>query len=118
MQKVPINLVKPGMVLAKPVVNEKGMALCAEGTELTATLIDRLMRMNVSHLTLKGSPVEMGDPGKSVEEKIREMKDRFARVQGDPVMDKIRDAIAQALASEFMEQPNEPEEEGKGEPGE
>jgi len=117
MQKVPINLVLPGMVLAKPVLNEQGMPLCAEGTELTVTLIDRLKRMNVSFLTLKGNPVDMGGMVKSVDEKIREMRDRFARVQGNPIMDRIRDAIEAALVSEASERSDEQVEEGKGEPG-
>ncbi len=123
MQRVPINLVEPGMVLAKPVVNDTGMPLCAEGTELTAALIDRLKRMNVSLLTLKGHPVEMGGPVKSPEEQIRDMTDRFARVQGDPIMDTIREAIEQAIIAESMEQPDEPAEQGEpdesqGDPGE
>jgi hypothetical protein len=54
MQKVPIELVKPGMVLATTVCNDSGMALCGEGTELTDTIIERLKRMNVTHLVLKG----------------------------------------------------------------
>ncbi len=107
MQRVPINLVMPGMVLAKPVVNDAGMPLCAEGTELTAALIDRLKRMNVPQLTLKGHPVEMGGPAKSPEEQIREMTARFARVQGDPIMDTIREAIEKAIIAESMEQPDE-----------
>lgn len=125
MQRVPINLVEPGMVLAKPVVNDAGMPLCAEGTELTAALIDRLKRMNVTLLTLKGHPVEMGRPAKSPEEQIREMTVRFARVQGDPVMDAIREAIEKAILAESMEQPDEPAgqeepdkaDEAQGDPG-
>ncbi|VFU14252.1 conserved hypothetical protein [anaerobic digester metagenome] len=110
MQRVPINLVEPGMVLAKPVVNDAGMPLCAEGTELTAALIERLKRMNISQLTLKGHPVEMGGPAKSPEEQIREMTARFARVQGDPIMDTIREAIEKAILAESMEQRDEPAE--------
>lgn len=124
MQKVPINLVKPGMVLAKPIVNDVGMPLCAEGTELTAALIDRLKKMNVSLLTLKGNPVEMGRPAKSPEEQIREMSARFAHVQGDPIMDTIREAIEQAIIAESTEQPEDETAEqdetdrAEGEPGE
>jgi len=116
MQKVPINLVKPGMVLAKPVLNEQGMALCAEGTELTAVLIDRLKRMNVSFITLKGTPLKTAGPTQSLEESIRQTRARFARVEGDPIMDTIRDAIVEALAAESPEQRDDPEdaEEGPG----
>ena len=103
MQKVPINLAAPGMILAKPVTNEKGMPLCAEGTELSANLIDRLKKMNVNTLTLKGHPVDLGIEEKSTEEKIRDMTARFARLEGDPIMDKLRDAIASAIETEGID---------------
>jgi len=99
MQKVPIELVKPGMVLARPITNEAGMALCAEGTELSDTIIERLKRMNVSHVTLKGHPVDLGCETKTKEQKIEELKMRFSRVQDDPLMQKIQSAIESAILS-------------------
>jgi len=110
MQKVPIDLVKPGMILAKPVTNEKGMPLCAEGTELSAKLIERLKKMNVNTLTLKGHPLDLGTPEKTKEEKIKDMMARFSRVEGDPIMENLRDAIASAIASDGEEEKAEQEE--------
>ena len=103
MQKLPINLVQPGMVLAKPVVNDSGKTLCAEGAELTESLIERLKVMNIIALTVKGHPVDTGAPVKTVEEKLQELKGRFALVEGDPVMDRIRDAIAGAIEAQARE---------------
>ena len=103
MQKVPITLVKPGMILAKPVTNEKGMPLCAEGTELSANLINRLKKMNVPSLTLEGHPVDLGDAEKTPREKLQDIAARFSRVDGDPIMDKLRDAITSAIAPEGIE---------------
>jgi hypothetical protein len=97
MQKVPIDLVKPGMVLAKPITNDAGMSLCAEDTELSETIIERLIRMNVSHVTLKGHPVDLGGESKTKEQKVEELKTRFSRVQGDPLMQKILSAAQNAL---------------------
>jgi hypothetical protein len=97
MQKVPIELVKPGMVLAKPITNDAGMALCAEDTELSETIIERLIRMNVSHVTLKGHPVDLGGETKTKEQKIEELKTRFSRVDGDALMQKILSAAQSAL---------------------
>lgn len=102
MQKVPINLAAPGMILAKPVTNEKGMPLCAEGTELNANLIERMKKMNVQTLVLKGHPVDLGDREKSTDERLQEIKARFAHLEGDPIMDRLRDAIVSAIASEGM----------------
>lgn len=110
MQRVPIHLVKPGMILARPVINEKGMPLCAEGTELNATIIDRLKKMGIDMLTLKGHPVDLGRDEKTSEEKVREMMARFGRVTGEPVMDKLKEAIAAAMTADDLE-----EEEPQGE---
>ncbi|MBN2299373.1 MAG: hypothetical protein JXM72_12305 [Deltaproteobacteria bacterium] len=104
MQKVPIDLAAPGMILAKPVTNEKGMPLCAEGTELNANLIERLKKMNVSALVLKGHPVDLGIEEKSTDEKLQEMDAKFARLEGDPIMNRLRDAIASAIASEGIDE--------------
>ncbi|HQG32075.1 MAG TPA: hypothetical protein PLA83_09105 [Deltaproteobacteria bacterium] len=103
MQKLSINDIKPGMVLAKPVMSDKGMPLCTEGTELTDKLIDRLREMNISTLTVKGHPVDTGVPDKTAEKKIQEMAARFAHVEGDPLMEQIRDAIASAIEAEARE---------------
>ncbi len=97
MQKLPISQIQPGMILAKPVLNDKGMTLCSEGTELTETLIERLRVMNITVLAVKGHPVDSGGPAKSLEDRLREMSARFARVEGDPVMDRLRDAVASAM---------------------
>lgn len=96
MQKVPIELVRPGMVLARTITNETGMALCGEGTELTEAIIERLGRMNITHVTLKGHPVDMGE-SRTLEQRLDELRGRFVRVQGDPLMDRIHAAAEQAL---------------------
>jgi hypothetical protein len=112
MQKVPIELVKPGMVLAKPITNDAGMALCAEGTELSENIIERLMRMNVSHVTLKGHPVDLGGETKTKEQKIDELKARFSRVQEDPLMQKVLSAAQSALMELDTEREADNSEEG------
>lgn len=106
MQRLPIDLLTPGMVLAKAVLNEKGMALCGEGAELSAAMIDRLRRMSVSSVVVKGHPVDLGEEAKSREEQLAEMQARFAHVAGDPLMERIKAAVGQAI----MAAPTEDEE--------
>lgn len=113
MQKVPLELVRPGMILAKTITNDTGMALCGEGTELTDVIIERLKRMNVTHVTLKGHPVDMGDT-KTPEQKIEELKARFVRVQGDPLMDEILAASEGALMA--LEDERHAQDEAEGGP--
>jgi len=104
MQRVPLDMLKPGMVCAKAVVNEKGMTLCAEGTELSAAMIERLKRMCVSSLVVKGTPIDMGIPAKTKEEVLAEMQARFMPIAGDPLMDRIKDAIGKAILSAQTEE--------------
>jgi hypothetical protein len=104
MQRVPIDLAKPGMVLAKPILNDSGMALCAEGTELTASIIERLIKMNIFYVTLRGNPVDLGIEVKSKEQKIHELNARFAKIKGDPLMDRIRASIENAILSQVEEE--------------
>lgn len=104
MQKVPIDLVKPGMVLAKPILNDSGMALCAEGTELTASIIERLIKINITHVTLRGNPVDLGIEIKSKEQKVKELHARFEKVKDDPLMDRIKTSIEKAILSQEEEE--------------
>lgn len=63
MQKIPLNLAKPGMKLAKPVLRDNGLVLVAENTELTESLLERLERMDIAMLTVQGNPVDLGGDG-------------------------------------------------------
>lgn len=113
MQKVPLELVRPGMILAKTITNDTGMALCGEGTELTDVIIERLKRMNVSHVTLKGHPVDMGET-KSTEQKLDELRSRFVRVQGDTLMDMIQSSLESALIA--LEEERQAQDDTEGGP--
>ena len=107
MQKVPIDRVLPGMILAKAVMNDKGMALCAEGTELNATIIDRLKKMNVMSLVLKGRPVDLGDE-MTLEQKTAEMLHRFSLLEGDPIMEELKAAVLCALQAQGCDEETMP----------
>lgn len=104
MQRVALRLVKPGMVLAKPILNEDGMPLCAEGTVLSDVLIERLQRVNVTMVTLKGNPVDTGQAVKTPEEKVAEMKQRFVRVGDLPHMQRLMTAVEEAILHEGEEE--------------
>lgn len=97
MQRLPLDLLKPGMVLAKAVLNEKGMALCGEGAELSAAMIERLKHMSVSSVIVKGHPVDLGENAKSKEVLLAEMQARFTPVAGDPLMELIQASIAKNI---------------------
>ena len=113
MQRLPLDKLTPGMVLAKAVVNEKGMTLCAEGAELSAVMIERLHRMDVSTVLVKGHPVDMGEELKTKDQLVEEMQARFVHVQGDPLMERIKASIAKAILDSPEEKDDEANQEGE-----
>ena len=54
MPKLIISDLKPGMRLLKPVTNPSGMVLLTEGLELTEELIDRLRKMEIESVFVRG----------------------------------------------------------------
>ncbi len=83
MQQILIAQAGDGMTLAKDVENEDGRVLCGKGTELSACLVERLKKMDVSHVTVEGHPVEDADE-KSLEQELQDIVTRFSRVKHIP----------------------------------
>ncbi|GAB5046493.1 hypothetical protein [Thermodesulfovibrio sp. TK110] len=54
MIKIPISKAKPGMKILKDITNEAGMVVVPAGKELTDSLIDKLLMMNVNFLYVEG----------------------------------------------------------------
>ena len=90
MQKIPLNLAKPGMRLAKAVLNEKGLVLCGEGVKLNDALISRLSNLNINKITVEGHPVDTGAEEKPLEEQIQDLEKRFEKVKSEPLMKMIK----------------------------
>jgi len=97
MQKIPLKRATPGMRLAKPVVNNRGMTLCGAGTKLTEDTIDRLVRMDVKQITVEGHPIDTGKEEKSPDQMLHELEGRFKGVKEDPLMKKIKNMISVVL---------------------
>ncbi len=102
------------MVLAKRVENERGMALCKEGTELTDSILLRFENAGISFITVEGRPVVV-EGEKTCEEMLHEVERRFAKTVSDPTMLKIREIVLQNLRNRYGEAPSDsfsfPEEE-------
>jgi len=45
MPRIALDKLQPGMKLAKPVMNQSGLVVLAEGAELTTTLIEKIHDM-------------------------------------------------------------------------
>ncbi|HHK60145.1 MAG TPA: hypothetical protein ENJ73_00280 [Desulfobacterales bacterium] len=97
MQRILLAQAAEGMVLAKDVLTPEGRVLCGKGTELSAALIDRLKRMEISAITVEGHPVgEPVDPAAAT----AAIERRFAKAAGDPVLDALRALLIQRVAEE------------------
>lgn len=103
MQKIPLDLAEPGMVLAKSIITDNGIQLCAEGTELTAPIIARLNKMQITFVTLEGKPVESGALAPSNAAFVQELNVRFSKIRNDPIMDRIKAAVENALIARSQE---------------
>ncbi len=92
MQKIPLTLARPGMVLAKAVSRADGIAVAAQGTELSQTLLDRFETMGVDAVVVEGNPVDLeGAAGDMSFEKRAERLDHlFRRHAGDKWMGQIK----------------------------
>lgn len=95
MQKIPLNLVKPGMVLDKPILRDTGQILVAQGTEISESLLSRLENMGISSVTVHGNPVEMEGvtPPKTYQQRIDELDHLFRRYKDDKWMSKMKSFI-------------------------
>ncbi len=102
MQRIPIRLAQPGMVLKKEALTEDGNVLCGAGTTLTQEIIERLERSGVESITVKGHPVRL--PGeKDIKERLKELEERFRRVMDDPVERALMKLIAEYWIEAYRE---------------
>ena len=88
----PDNL-QPGMILSKPVTNANGVVMLAEGTELTASLIDKIDGMDIDAVFVKGAP----QSGPTLDQMMEELDKRFKKVEKAPYMDVIKKAVRDHL---------------------
>lgn len=95
MQKIPTDLAKPGMKLARPVVKDGGITVMAEGMELTEALIDRLGSMKIDKIVVHGNPVDMAGSGggTAFDERLARMDHLFRHYSKDKWMSRVRDRM-------------------------
>ncbi len=102
MQKIPLQLARPEMILAKPVTRENGMVLIAAGTVLTAGLISRLDNMGVELLVVEGETLEMG--GGCNEEVLVRKRERLDHLFRNFTDDKYMQHVKQLVSDYYARQ--------------
>jgi hypothetical protein len=86
------------MVLAKPVTNSAGLVVVAAGIALNEPLITHLERLGKAAVYVEGAPGE--GASKSFDEIERELVARFRKVEGEPQLTRIREAIRKHLQTQ------------------
>jgi hypothetical protein len=99
MQKIPITLAVPGMILGQDIKSSEdpsAMTVCGKGMQLKESLISRLREMGIQTLTVEGHPVQM-DGESSLEDMLASLDSRFSRVSNDPLMMKIKEMFRRRM---------------------
>ena len=98
MRRLYLSEVAPGDVIAKPVVNDRGMVILPRGAELTAPVIGRLQKMNVTDIVVEGEDPS-APPPKTLEELLQDLDDRFQGLDQDLVMMEIKTIAREHLVA-------------------
>lgn len=86
MLRIPINDLKPGMKLAQSIQNDSGMILLSKGTELTPSIIERIIEMGIGIVSIEGRKA----PLKPKEEVLEEINARFKKTENERHMDLLK----------------------------
>jgi hypothetical protein len=99
MQKIPLMTARAGMILARDVFHSEsaiGIPICGKDTELTDALITRLDNMKIQAVYVVGHPVRE-EGGRSLDDLLRDLDSRFAKVRQDQLTSKLHDIYAEYL---------------------
>ena len=120
MQRIKVQQALPDMVIAQPVEASSGQVLCAKGTNLTDALIIRLGRLDITHITVEGHPVDDGKPVKTLDDELAELDHRFRRVMDNKLMAALKMVVQKHIQKkfEFMAQESAGEESKEAASGE
>ncbi|MEW5745672.1 MAG: hypothetical protein AB1805_09595 [Nitrospirota bacterium] len=96
MQKIPITLAQPRMVIASTVRDNNGDIIFMRGVELTERHIAMLDNRNIKEIVVEGEPVQQE---KAKDESLsKEIDRRFGTAGPHPAVLKIRSIVKELLA--------------------
>ncbi|MBP8695592.1 MAG: hypothetical protein KBH73_03940 [Syntrophobacterales bacterium] len=97
MPKIPVEQLRPGMKLARPLENSSGMVLMAAGTELTEARISKIENMGVDSVYIDGP----SRPARPKEELLAALEERFRKVGGNPRMALLKKAVQEHIEAMY-----------------
>ena len=117
MATLPIDKVQPGMTVSDKVVNDKGMAILQPGTVLSEALIARLKKWGVQQIPVEGAgaasqsaaKTDDTEPRISTEDQVNRLKERFAPVMQDAIMQQVFEGIRTFIANDAAAEKENPD---------
>lgn len=102
MQKVPLQLAAPDMILAKPVTRADGMVLVGAGTSLTAALLSRLEMMDIEFVVIEGEAVDPACAAEAMLKKQEHLDHLFRSFKDDKYMQRIKQMLMEYYTFKCM----------------
>lgn len=102
MQKVPLQLAAPDMVLAKPVTRADGMVLVGAGTALTASLLSRLEMMEIEFVVVEGEAVDAACAAEALLKQQEHLDHLFRSFKDDKYMQHIKRMLVEYYTFKCM----------------
>jgi hypothetical protein len=101
-QKIVCQQAAEGMVLARDVITPEGRTLCGQGTELSAAIIARFMKMEIPYISVEGHPVKI-EGEKTLKEQLLDIEQRFSKVKHVPPLMFLKNKIMKRLVDSMQE---------------
>ncbi len=99
MEIIPLKRATAQMVLAKDIMRSEGpnpLPISRKGTELTQTLIKQLLDMGIQSVAVEEHPICQKEK-EGLQEGLDKLAYRFKRLEGNPVMMKIKEIYQDRL---------------------
>ena len=85
------------MIVAQPIETSGGQVLCSKGTKLTEGLVSRLGKLDITHITVEGHPVDDGRPVKTLADEMAKIDTRFKAVMDNKLMAALKMVVAKHI---------------------
>ena len=96
MRTILLDAARPGDEVAEPVRNQRGLVILSKGAKLSLSLIARLRRMGVVEVAVEGDDPN-APPPKTLDERLRDLEERFEGLEGNPLMVEIKNIAREHL---------------------
>lgn len=101
MQKIPLSMLRPGMVSADAVKSRDGLILVNAGETLDESIIRRLSTLKKTHITILGRGVSGYDMGYDAEACAKRVPYLFRRFKNDEQMMRLATFLERHFASRY-----------------